>query len=87
MHYIELRDPITKAVYKHHQANTTFTTVQIRQESGKGFQTVSHRFDDWLELGIIEKIGIDKSKQARPSHIHRLIIEKFEECIGRVIEA
>ena len=86
MYYIELRDTITIAVFKHHQANTTFTTVQIKQESGKGFQTVSHRFDDWLVLGIIEKIGIDKSRQARPSHIHRLNIEKFEEHIGRVIE-
>jgi len=87
VHYIELRDPITKAVYKRHQANETFTTIQILQESGKGFQTVSHRFDDWLVLGVIEKIGIDKSRQARPSHIHRLNIEKFEEYIGRVIEA
>jgi len=84
VHYIELRDPITKAVYKHHQVDSTFTTIQIMHESGKGFQTISHRFDDWLELGIIEKVGLDKSRQARPSHIYRLNIEKFEEHIGKV---
>jgi len=84
VHYIELRDPITKAVYKRYQANLAFTTIQILQESGKGFQTISHRFDDWLELGIIEKVGLDKSRQARPSHIYRLNIEKFEEHIGKV---
>ncbi len=87
MYYIELRDKINLAVYKHFQANSTFTTVQIQNESGAKFQTVSHRFDNWLVLGIIKKVDSDRTRQARPAHIHRLDIEKFEEYIGRVIEA
>jgi len=81
---IELKDPILEYVW--HTKGKEFTIKDILTETGMPYTTIVHRILKYENQGVLIDRGRTEEKVGRPMNLWSVVVDKFEEIVGKVIE-
>jgi len=81
---IELKDPILEFIWN--TKGNQFTIKDIITETKQPYTTIVHRVLKYENQGVLIERGRTEEKVGRPMNLWSVVVDKFEEIIGKVIE-
>jgi len=81
---IELKDPILEFIWN--TKGVTFTVNDVVVHTRLPYTTVVHRVLKYENQGVIIERGRTEETIGRPMNLWSVVIDKFEEVVGKVIE-
>ena len=81
---IELKDPILEFIWN--TRGNPFTIKEIIAETKMPYTTIVHRVLKYEDQGVLIDKGTTEEKVGRPMNLWSVVVDKFEEVLGKVIE-
>ena len=81
---IELKDPILEFIWN--TKGDEFTVKEIMDETKLPYTTIVHRVLKYESQGVLTERGTREEKVGRPMNLWSVVVDKFEEIIGRVVQ-